>query len=78
MKEQRGFRLEEAVLKDIDNYCEKMEMSYNAVITQCIRIAFPALKTEAYYKLRMAGVTPEMLAGDVVKMVESRAKKNVL
>jgi hypothetical protein len=72
MKEQRGFRLETEVLKRIDRYCERLDASYNSVISQCIRLGLPLIESPVYYHVRVNGITPEMLGEEFAKFVAQK------
>lgn len=72
MKEQRGFRLEKELLDRIDDYCDRMDMSYNSIISQCVKLALPFVESPSYYNLRIKGWRVEQLAAEITAMFEAR------
>ncbi len=58
-KKQRGMRLDPDLMGKVDEYCVKMDTSYNYVVQQCVAMFFPVMESPEYYAARMKGITPE-------------------
>jgi len=75
VKTQRGFRLEQDTLKRIDDLGERMDVSYNHVVTQCVKGFLPVMESSEYYEARLAGMELEEISAMVVKAMREKLKK---